>query len=257
MCYNAAALTQASLKYAKHRGENPEEIAALEQKLEQERQLLNSYHYVNAFEHPRLLVFTQEEPLKPQFFRWGLIPSWCKDESVADQLSNQTLNARSETIFEKPAFRSSAKNKRCLIYLDAFYEYHHLKSKTYPFHISMKDGTPMILGGLYDNWVNPTTGELIQTVTIVTTEGNEVMAKIHNNPKATGPRMPLIFSKEMQNEWLRENATKEEIETLIKPFSSTLLSFHPVAPLKGKLAIGNKPEAQNPVEYPELTELLK
>ena len=260
MCYNAASLTQASLKYAKHRGESAEDIAAIEQKLEVERKLLNPFFHVNAFAHPPLLCFTNKEPLNPVFYNWGLIPSWTKDEEQAASIANQTLNARSETMFEKPSFRNAADNKRCLIYLDAFYEFHHFKNKTFPFHISMKDHSPMILAGLYDEWLNKHTGELIKTVSIVTCEGNNSMNKIHNNPKNTGPRMPLILHKEDQNKWLKPIESKEDKDSLlqlIKPFSDELLEYYTVGKLIGKDAIGNIPEVEHSLKYDELTDIIK
>ena len=83
---------------------------------------------------------TNEKPLQPQLFHWGLIPAWVKDNQTAQTIVNQTVNARGETIFEKPAFKSSAKNKRCIVYVDAFYEHHHANGKTYPFRIAMNKG---------------------------------------------------------------------------------------------------------------------
>jgi putative SOS response-associated peptidase YedK len=258
MCYNAASLTQASLKYAKHRGDDPDEIARIEEKLEKERILLKPLFHVNGFAHPKLLTFTNKEPFEPKFQTWGLIPSRTKDEQSAATIANQTLNARSESIFEKPSFRSSAKNKRCLIYLDAFYEFHHLKGKTYPFHVCMKDGSPLILAGLWEEWLNKNTGELIPTVSIVTTHAGPVMSEIHNNPKNKGPRVPVILSKENQDQWLREIKSEEdkvELMRLTEPFDENLLSFHTVKSILGKEASGNVPEAEAEYTYDELQEL--
>lgn len=259
MCYNAASLTQASLKYARHRGEDPEEIARIEEQLEQERQLLMPFYRVNAFAHPPLLVFTNEAPKHPRFFQWGLIPHWVRDEQQAAEIANQTLNARCETMFEKPAFKRSAVNKRCLIYLDAFFEFHHLKGNTYPFLVRMKDQHPMILAGLWDTWTNKQTGELHETVTIVTTVGNEPMSRIHNNPKASGPRMPVILSAANQDKWLQpihNEADKQAIEELTQPFPGELLEFHSVGKILGKDATPNDASAWEPKIYPELQGLI-
>lgn len=115
---------------------------------------------------------------------------------------NNTLNARGETIFEKPSFRTSAKNHRCIIYVAGFYEHHHYNNKTYPFFIYRKDAQPMALAGLWSEWKNPDTGGRLNTFSIVTTKGNKMMARIHNNPKLKEPRMPVILPSELEDEWL-------------------------------------------------------
>ncbi len=256
MCYNAASLTQASLKYAKHRGESAEEIAIIEEKLNRERTLLSPHFFINAFAHPPLLTFTNTEPKNPQLLSWGLIPFWAKDEITAHTIANQTINARSETMFEKPSFRNAAKNKRCLIFLDAFYEYHHLKNKTYPFLIAMKNGNPMVVAGLWEEWTNPQTGELIRTVSIVTTKGNETMAKIHNNPKNAGPRMPVILLQENMQEWLEEKEVNNNLfKSILEPLPDEFLTYQPVRKLTGKEGSGNTPEAMEPFKYIELEEM--
>ena len=255
MCYDVESQTKAALKKAQMRGGSLEEIEALKMKLEQFK-AETPYYHVSGFAHPKLLAFTDKDPLEPQFFKWGLIPAWVKDKISAGQLSNQTLNARGETIFEKPSFQSSAKTKRCLIYLDAFYEHHHFKGKTYPFRISFKDDSPLPVAGLWSEWIDKETGEIIPTLSIVTTEANTLMQKIHNNPKAEGPRMPVIFTKETQNEWLipcTNEDDKKHIQSLIKPCDENLLNAYTVGRLKGKEAVGNIPEIENEIKYPELT----
>ena len=255
MCYSARSATLARLKYALLRGDllQAEEI----QRQLEEMDLFNSPKYhVSAFAHPRLLVFTNEAPLTPRAFSWGLIPYWTKSRQDAQKINKQTLNARGETIFEKPAFRGPAKNKRCLVYLDAFYEHHHQGGKTFPFRIKMKDDTPMAVAGLWDEWVDKETGEVINTVTIVTTSGNGLLSKIHNNTKAEmGPRMPLILTREKQDEWLRPvkaEADKKHIQSLIRPLDEGLLTAHTVARINGKDAIGNTPDVEQHVIYDEL-----
>ena len=255
MCYDVSSGLKKTIKYARQRGDDPAYIAALEIKLERLIKGMNKYHYVSGFAHPKLLVFTDKDPNEPQAFSWGLIPGWVKDTKTAGQLSNQTLNARGETIWEKPSFRGPAKSKRCLIYLDGFFEHHHLKGKTYPFHIAMKDESPMTVAGLWDEWVNKETGEIINSVSIVTTEANPLMTKIHNNPKAEGPRMPVILPKETQNEWLIPCTTdtdKKHLTDLLKPFDEAKLTAYSVPRLKGKEAIGNVEAATKKFEYSEL-----
>lgn len=252
MCYSAEAAIRAELDYAIHRGDKADRIAELVQRLQEIR--WEKYYHVSGFAHPKIMVFTDKDPYKPQAFNWGLIAPWCKDEVTAKKSMQQCLNARGETIFEKASFKASAKSKRCLVYLDAFYEHHHIGKNTFPFRISLKDEKPMPVAGLWTEWANPQgTGEVINTFTIVTTKGNPLMAKIHNNPKAEmGPRMPVILSKETQDAWLDSKATQKDIEELIKPCDENLLQFHTVNRLNGKAYMGNKPEIREPFKYAEV-----
>lgn len=127
--------------------------------------------------------------------------------------------------------------------------------KTYPFYIAMKDESPMALAGLWDEWVNKETGEIMRTVAIVTTRANAVMEKIHNNPKADGARMPVILPGDKQDEWLGTcvaGADKEKLKALLAPFDPARLMYHAVPRLRGREAVGNVPQAMLQQEYPEL-----
>src|SRR6202008_4937300 len=97
--------------------------------------------------------------------------------------------------------------KRCLIFVDGFYEWRDYKKKKYPYFIKVKNQKAFALGGIYDSWVNESTGEIITSCSIITTEGNALMNQIHNTQK----RMPLIFTKDKMMEWLSPNLTKEQI----------------------------------------------
>lgn len=215
-----------------------------------EEESYNLYH-ATGFAHPQVYVYTNAAPYEPLSASWGLLPSWAKESSIR----NQTLNARGETIFEKPAFRESARAKRCLIYVDGFYEHHHYKSKTYPFYIFKKDESPMILAGLWNDWTDHTTGELINTFSIVTTTANPLMARIHNNPKLEGPRMPVILEEEFADEWLtpiHSDADKQQIQSLLQAYNQDKLDAYTVASLRGQNALGNVPDANTKIVYPEL-----
>lgn len=258
MCYDVAQVLDRKIKYARHRKDDPDYIKELEEKLEKWQRERGPKYHASGFAHPELLVFTNEQPYEPKACVWGLIPGWVKDKATATKLYNQTLNARGETIFEKPAFRNAAKNKRCLIYVDGFFEHHHLEGKTYPFYVTMKDGSPVVLAGLWEEWVDTETGEIIPTVSIVTTHANKIMEKIHNNPKAEGPRMPVILPRDRQDEWLapcKTDADKQRLQQLLLPFSEHEMSYHTVAKLRGKEAIGNVAGALEKREYAELSSL--
>lgn len=257
MCYNVESATLAQLKYALHRGDE-----AWADELTRRLHTLNPakfpYFHVSGFAHPKLLVFTDAEPMEPQLITWGYVPYWTKSQADAKKIRTQTLNARGETIFEKPAFRHAAKGKRCLIYLDAFYEHHHAGAKKFPFRIADPDGNPIAVAGLWDEWVNRETGEIYRSCTIVTTSANSLMAKIHNNTKAEmGPRMPAILPREKQDEWLAPftaAADKEKLQALLKPYDGPLRAYA-VRQLLGKNTIGNVPEIREAFHYDEIASL--
>lgn len=126
------------------------------------------------------------------FVKWGLIPFWAKDKSIGTRL----INARAETIVEKPAFKHSFKSRRCLIFADGFYEWKESSGKRKsPFYIKLRTGEPFTFAGLWDSWFDKENGTNLTTATIITTEPNEMMMDIHN-------RMPVILSKEYRKLWL-------------------------------------------------------
>jgi putative SOS response-associated peptidase YedK len=248
MCYSATSGTLIALKYAKHRGDDPAIIKELERQLEELLKSKEPKYFANGYDHPELLVFTNEHYYTPDLFEWGLIPSSTKDIISANKIRNQTLNARCETIWEKFYFRNSAQNKRCLIYVDGFFEYHHFKGKAYPYYISLKSGEPITFAGLWDEWINEQTAEFKRTCTIITTNANTLLQKIHNNPKVPEPRMPAILTKELQDEWIKPN-NKRELQQLLIPFDANEMIAYPVRPLKGKNSLGNSPEVIKPFHY--------
>jgi putative SOS response-associated peptidase YedK len=202
-----------------------------------------------------LLIYTDRSLNFPEVATWGLVPHWVKGDEQRKKLWNQTLNARGETIFEKPSFRNAAKNNRCIVYVDGFYEHHHFGGKTYPFYIHRKDLEPLALAGLWSEWTDNGTGGSINTFTIVTTEGNPLLAKIHNNPKLKGPRMPFILPLELEDKWLihiDDEVDQKSIEELIQSYPEEELTAHTVTRLRGKEYIGNVKEVSDSFEYEEL-----
>lgn len=217
MCYDVKSGTLQLLKYAKHRSEDPSIIAELEAQLDKvsKEAAWKPLAHVKAFEHPSLLVFTNEAPFSPQLFRWGLVPSWVRDAEEAKSISTKTFNARLETASEKPSFKESLERKRCLIYVDAFYEFQHIGRKKVPYIISSSNiEEPLIFAGLYAEWTDQQTGEFLQTTSIVTIKGTDKMAEIHNNPALAEPRMPLFLSKEWQDIWLLNGNNPWSIDEL-------------------------------------------
>ena len=251
MCYDIKVMEEAQLRRVKLHGDRNAEKEVRERLIPQTD--LPIYH-ASGFSHPELLIYTDEDPYFPVIATWGLIPHWVKDEDSKKKIWNKTLNARGETIFEKPSFRFAAEHNRCLIYIDGFYEHHHFKNNTYPFFIYRKNNEPLILAGLWNRWTNEAGGK-INTFSIVTTKGNPMMEKIHNNPKLEGPRMPLILSEEFADKWLlpiSEELDKQLIQDLIQSYPEEELTYHSVAKLRGKDYMGNVVTISEKVEYDEL-----
>jgi putative SOS response-associated peptidase YedK len=252
MCYDIKASLETQLLRAKRLGD-AEAIAQIEEELLPQTEL--PLFHASGFSHPKMFIYTDVTPDYPTVATWGLVPFWVKSEEQHKKLWNQTLNARSETLFEKPAFRDSARHRRCLLYVDGFYEHHHFNANTYPFYISRKDGKPLIFGCLYSDWKDPELETYLTTFTIVTTTGNPMMGKIHNNPKLNGPRMPLVLDESKAEDWLQPNSPllQEALENLMHPLSDELLQAFTVSRLRGKSYLGNVPEVCKPVSYPELS----
>jgi putative SOS response-associated peptidase YedK len=134
------------------------------------------------------------------WFRWGLVPSWSKDPSIG----NRMINARAETVAEKPGFRTAFQKRRCLVAADGFYEWRRTGKAKSPFYVRLRTGEPMGLAGLYETWASPG-GEILKTCTIITTRANALLETVHN-------RMPVIIPREKQTDWL--DPDRQEAESL-------------------------------------------
>ncbi len=185
-----------------------------------------------------VLAIPNDTRNKADFFSWGLIPSWSKDPTIASRL----INARGETVAEKPSFRGGFKYKRCLIPADGFYEWKAQggeKTKV-PYFIHMKDRHPFAFAGLWDEWHSPDGGTLLRTCTIITIEPNELMAALHN-------RMPVILHQKDYAQWLdAAPQTPENLLPLIKPFPADKMSAYPVSTLVNKPG-NDRPECVVPL----------
>ncbi len=123
--------------------------------------------------------------------RWGLVPSWAKDAAIG----NRMINARAETVAEKPSYRAAFKHRRCIVLADGFYEWHREGDVKTPYYISLASGEPFALAGLWESWQDKQTGESLQTTTLLTIAANEFMQPLHH-------RMPVILQTATANEWL-------------------------------------------------------
>lgn len=248
MCYDLVYMTERELRYAQHIGAGADEIEQIRLRIEKIKQTIRPMYHATGFAHPLIPVITGCNPWNFELMQWGLLPPWEKDKMKAVKASNHTLNARGETIFEKPSFKKQALSKRCVILADAFFEHHLYHGAKYPFRISMKNNDPIFIAGLWGEWVNKTDGEVMHSCTLVTTAGNKLLARIHNNPEMEGPRMPLLLKRDEIKTWLTA-ATRDEIEKLIRPYPDGELLAYTVRRLRGKDAVGNMPEAAEPFEY--------
>ena len=210
-------------------------------------------NYANGFTFLKMPVITQKKPDTVQMFNWGLVPHWVKTKSDADKLRAQTLNARSETIFEKPSFRSYIPNNRCLVIADGFFEWMDFKKKKYPHFIYLKNNPLFCFAGIYSSWIDKETGEILNTFSIITTDANPIMAKIHN----TKERMPVIIPAHLYKKWLTKDLPKEEIISFFSPYPETEMQNHTISKLiTSRTDNPNVPEVSAPFVYPELA-LLK
>ncbi|HEY6073067.1 MAG TPA: SOS response-associated peptidase [Anaerolineales bacterium] len=178
-----------------------------------------------------ILAIPNDDRHAADFFIWGLVPSWAKDVTIGSRL----INARAETLAEKPSFRGSFKYKRCLILTDGFYEWQSrpgTKVKV-PHFIFLKDHKPFAFAGLWDEWQSPEGGSL-RTATIITTAPNQLMEKLHN-------RMPAILSPEQYEKWLDPAPqTPQSLMPLLQPFDASKMEAYPVSMLV------NSPENDQP-----------
>lgn len=181
-----------------------------------------SEHY-NAFTFPQTPIITNEAPELIQHYNWGLIPHWASDQNIRQY----TLNAKIETLTEKPSFRKVTQN-RCLVIADGFYEWQwqDSKGKNKVKHlVTLPDNSLYAYGGLWSEWLDQSTGELVHSYTIVTTAANELMSKVHNSKK----RMPIILSPENEYDWLNgknfEEFRMESIELIATPEENNMLQL--------------------------------
>jgi putative SOS response-associated peptidase YedK len=153
-----------------------------------------------------------------QYLRWGLIPSWAKNTSIGAKL----INARAETVAEKPSFRSAFKHRRCLVLADGFYEWQRKEGKKQPFYFRLNSGQPFGFAGLWEKWKSPE-GLEINSCTIVTTQANELLQSIHD-------RMPVILADRDYDLWLNPEEKKAEaLQQLLVPYPASEMTATPVS----------------------------
>ncbi|HEV7347236.1 SOS response-associated peptidase [Telluribacter sp.] len=197
-------------------------------------------------------ILTAQNPSTFQYLQWGLLPQWVKGADKARQLQSSTLNARSESIHEKPAYRESyRKARRCLIPSTGFFEWQKVGKKKYPYYVSLTSTKIFSIAGLWDEWTDTATGEVLQTFTLITIPANPLMAHIHN----TKERMPAILSVGNERKWLKQELSEEEIREVLLPISDADMQAYTVRPLTGAHAPdSHSKDVIAPYTYPELNQ---
>lgn len=172
-----------------------------------------------------VLQNSQQEGRHLKMLHWGLIPSWAKDPKIASKL----INARAETVAEKPSFRSAFRQRRCLVVADGFYEWQQQENKKQkqPYYFRFKDESPFAFAGLWERWEDPN-GKEIQSCTLLTTQANDLMRPIHH-------RMPVILSPKDYGLWLDPEVKKPELlQPLLHPYPTEQMTAYPVSKLVNK-----------------------
>jgi putative SOS response-associated peptidase YedK len=200
-------------------------------------------YHSSGFRLPDHLCILDSEPDRIQYIKWGLVPHWVKDEDHASKIRFQTLNARNETVFEKPSFRGPIERSRCMVLVDGFFEFRDVNGKKFPYLIRLRSEKAFALAGIWDTWSDR------KTFSIVTTEANPLMEMIHNTKK----RMPVILSRKLERDWIDPEIDKESLKDLMVPYDENDMKAHPVSRDLGKRDVDTDvPEIFKEKNYPEL-----
>jgi putative SOS response-associated peptidase YedK len=167
-------------------------------------------------------VKTMVRPEVLSLYRWGLVPFWAKDEKIGYRM----INARAETIDQKPSFRNAFSKSRCLVYADAFYEWKKIEKEKQPFRIQLLDGEPFAMAGLTEYWKSAE-GRELHSFTIITTSPNTLMEEVHD-------RMPVILDEKSAKLWLDPGLSGQGAKSLLNPFPADAMRMVPI-----EKAVGN------------------
>jgi putative SOS response-associated peptidase YedK len=183
---------------------------------------------------PVLTVTLDDNVRSGHFMKWGLIPSWAKDASIGSRM----INARAETVAERPSFRAAFRRRRCLVLADGFFEWKRVGNRRIPMRISLKSHEPFAFAGLWETWRNPK-GDTVLSCTIITTRANDDISEIHD-------RMPVILPRGADEPWLDPEAPLEIVSGLLTPYEDGQLEAVEVSTLVNSPR-NNVPETLAPV----------
>jgi putative SOS response-associated peptidase YedK len=178
------------------------------------------YNIAPSQEVPVILRTESRNEIKSM--RWGLVPSWAQDHSIGQRM----INARAETLLEKPSFKQLGARRRCLVPADGFYEWRIEGRGKVPMWVRLKTREPFAFAGLWDYWRDPAGDKELYSFTIITTEANALLRPIHT-------RMPVIYDKEMGRQWLEESFGDQPmtLAAVLQPLPSDLMEAHEVSTL--------------------------
>ncbi|MEJ8756819.1 SOS response-associated peptidase [Pontibacter sp. H259] len=179
----------------------------------------------NAAPSQMLPVVTGDKPDRLQLFSWGLVPHWIKESKQG----NKPINARAESLLEKPSFRELVSRKHCLVPADGFYEWRKTAFGKVPYRFLLKSEQLFSFAGLWDEWVDTVTGEVQRTFTIITTEANELVKPTHD-------RMPLILSPEKEEAWLDVTNGNNMLQQFLQPFPAEEMKSYAVSTFVNSVA---------------------
>lgn len=199
-------------------------------------------YVLSAFNNDYLPVFRQNDVL--EFFSWGFIQPMEQDNKETLEIKYNTANAKCETVFEKRLYREAIYEKRCVIAIDGFFEWRHAFNKTYPHYIYAKNSPVLLVGGIWNEWINPQTGEIRKTVSMLTTVANPLMEVIHNRKK----RMPFLMDDETAQEWLQPGLSQKQLQEIMRPWPEENMGWHTV----DRKFISDDEVTVQPVIYHEL-----
>jgi len=222
MCFYCSNSKRA-LALAKRYGRKTDILEIVKEIIEEQEQ---EQYRISAFTHPSCPVITNSESI--EVAQWGLIPNWVKTVDDSKTFRKMCLNAKAETVFNLPSFRTPILTKRCLIPTTGFFEFHHQENSVIPYYIFLKDEEIFSFGGMYERWQNPVTEEITQTFTIITVPSNELCTKIHNGGKNPF-RMPLIISREKEEHWLDLSLKESGIKQFLLPFDTNKMDAYPIS----------------------------
>jgi len=173
--------------------------------------------HFNAAPTQDLPVILNEGSRRIELLRWGLIPSWAKEAAIG----NRMINARAESLEDKPSFRDALNRRRCLVLADGFYEWKKEGGAKRPLRITLRSGKPFAFAGLWERWRDPQ-GKDVRSFTIITTEPNELLAPIHN-------RMPAMLAPQDERGWLANDLNVEDWIAMLRPYPAGELTAYAVS----------------------------
>ena len=209
----------------------------------EETEAYTPYYFVSGFTFPQLPIIKENGI---ELYQWGLIPDWIHDPEKARKHQSNTLNAVSETVFEKASFKDSIIGKRCIVPVNGFFEWKTVGKEKMPYFIKPSDSEFFSLAGIYNNWHNPQTNQKLKTFSILTTPANRLMAEIHNTKK----RMPLIIPHGEELRWVDDSVSLLAIQTLMQPFDEKLMEAYTISKMVNNARNNrNVPEIMDPVSF--------